>query len=384
MKKKVTLLGSTGSIGRQTLESCKRLGCEVVAISANQSVELLEKQARAFQPEYVALADASFYKDLKTRLADMPVKVLAGMEGLCQLAALDQVDVVCNAVMGMVGLLPTMSALKAGKTLALANKETLVVAGHLVMETAAQSKAAILPVDSEHSAIFQCLQGNDRKNLRKIILTASGGPFRGKTKEQLRQVSLEEALHHPNWNMGAKITVDSATLMNKGLEFIEAMWLFGVSWEQIEIVVHPQSVVHSAVEYEDGSVIAQMGTPDMAIPIQYALTYPQRMETNVKPLSLSDYGQLTFEKPDLETFSCLSCAIEAAKKRGLYPCAVNAANEQAVTLFLQGKIPFYKIPECVQLVLAEADCKANERYTLEDVFQMEQTARNMVLEYCRV
>lgn len=382
--KKVAVLGSTGSIGTQTLECCKNLGYQINVLAANKSVSLLEKQAREFTPRCVVITDKQAYLDLKTRLADTPTKVLAGQEGLCESAALADNDLVCNAVTGIAGLRPTLAALEAKKTLALANKETLVAGGKLVLETAARNGVSILPVDSEHSAIFQCLQGNEQKSLRKIILTASGGPFRGKTKAQLENVTLEDALHHPNWSMGAKITIDSSTLMNKGLEFIEAMWLFSLKPEQIEVVIHPQSILHSAVEYEDGSVIGQMGVPDMKIPIQYALTYPHRKPSGVKPLSLTDCGGLTFEKPDFDTFVCLKYCIEAITRGGLYPCAVNGANEQAVALFLDGKIRYHEIGSCVKYVLDHLKCDTESSYTLEQVLKTDCTARELVLAYCRV
>lgn len=381
--KKVAVLGSTGSIGTQTLECCRNLGYQINALAANKSVSLLERQAREFTPRCVVITDKQAYLDLKTRLADTPIKVLAGQEGLCESAALADNDLVCNAVTGIAGLRPTLAALEAKKTLALANKETLVAGGKLVLETAAKNGVNILPVDSEHSAIFQCLQGNEQKSLRKIILTASGGPFRGKTKAQLENVTREDALHHPNWSMGAKITIDSSTLMNKGLEFIEAMWLFSLKPEQIEVVIHPQSILHSAVEYEDGSVIGQMGVPDMKIPIQYALTYPHRKPSGVKPLSLTECGGLTFEKPDLDTFVCLKYCIEAITRGGLYPCAVNGANEQAVALFLDGKIRYHEIGSCVKYVLDHLKCDTESSYTLEQILKTDCTARELVLAYCR-
>lgn len=380
--KKVAVLGSTGSIGTQTLDCCKNLGYQINVLAANKSVSLLEKQAREYTPRCVVVTDKNYYQDLKTRLADTPIKVLAGMDGLCESAAFTDNDMVCNSVTGIAGLRPTLAALQAKKTLALANKETLVAGGKLVLETAAKHGVNILPVDSEHSAIFQCLQGNEQKSLRKIILTASGGPFRGKTKEQLKNVTREQALHHPNWSMGAKITIDSSTLMNKGLEFIEAMWLFDLKPEQIEVVIHPQSVLHSAVEYEDGSVIGQLGTADMHIPIQYALTYPHREPSTVKPLSLTEIGSLTFEKPDFNTFVCLCYCIEAITRGGLYPCAVNGANEQAVALFLNQKIRYHEIGNCVKYVLDHLKCDTQKSYSLDDVLRTDQAAREMVLAYC--
>lgn len=384
MKKKVAVLGSTGSIGIQTLKVCKRAGYEVTALAANRSADILEQQAREFTPRRVAIFDENAYKDLKVRLADMDIDILTGMDGLCELTVLDETEIVCNAVIGMIGLRPTLAAIAAKKTLALSNKETLVAGGQLVMESAEANGVKILPVDSEHSAIFQCLQGNLQNPPRRILLTASGGPFRGYSKAELERVALEDALKHPNWSMGAKITIDSSTLMNKGLEFIEAMWLFGISPDQIEVIVHPQSVVHSAVEYADGSVIAQMGVPDMEIPIQYALTYPKRIPGTANRLSLSEIGSLTFEPPDLQTFSCLADCMRAAGMGGLFPCAVNSANEQAVALFLQNRIRYTKIADCVHEVLERFDGREKQAYTLEMVLEADRTAREMVLEYCGI
>ncbi len=384
MKKKVAVLGSTGSIGTQTLKVCKRAGYEVTALAANRSADILEQQAREFTPRRVAIFDENAYKDLKVRLADMDIDILTGMDGLCELTVLDETEIVCNAVIGMIGLRPTLAAIAAKKTLALSNKETLVAGGQLVMESAEANGVKILPVDSEHSAIFQCLQGNLQNPPRRILLTASGGPFRGYSKAELERVTLEDALKHPNWSMGAKITIDSSTLMNKGLEFIEAMWLFGISPDQIEVIVHPQSVVHSAVEYADGSVIAQMGVPDMEIPIQYALTYPKRIPGTANRLSLSEMGSLTFEPPDLQTFSCLADCMRAAGMGGLFPCAVNSANEQAVALFLQNRIRYTKIADCVHEVLERFDGREKQAYTLEMVLEADRAAREMVLEYCGI
>ena len=295
--KKVSILGSTGSIGLQALDVAKKHKLEVQAIAANSSYKVLEEQAREFSPEYVCIFDEKYYKELKNSLADTKVKVLSGMDGLCAISSDSKTDIILNSVVGMVGLLPTLTAIRSGKDVALANKETLVAGGNIVMSEALKNNVNIFPVDSEHSAIFQCLQGNSMNRIRKIILTASGGPFFKKTKSELEDVTVEQALAHPNWSMGNKITIDSSTLMNKGLEFIEAKWLFDLKPEQIEIVVHRQSVLHSAVEFEDFSVIGQMGVPDMRIPIQYALLYPQRTECPTKSLSLTDYGILTFEKP---------------------------------------------------------------------------------------
>lgn len=381
-QKRITILGSTGSIGTQALQVVRRLGYRVEAISANTSIDLAEQQARAFSPRYAVMMDPQAAADLKIRLADTNTQVLCGMEGLCRIAALPENDLVLNSVVGMIGLRPTLAAIEAGNELALANKETLVAGGQLVMEAARRKKVRILPVDSEHSAIFQCLQGNPKKDaLHKIILTASGGPFFGKKREELEQVTVKQALRHPNWVMGAKLTIDSSTLMNKGLEVIEASWLFQKSVDAIEVVIHRESVIHSMVEYADGSCIAQLGVPDMQIPIQYAMTYPNRVPSGVKPLSLADYGQLTFYRPDLETFSCLRVCMDALRMGGLYPCAANAANEEAVALFREEKIRFLQIGELVEKA-AFAQHMPLE-YTLEDVFWAERAARRFVREHGR-
>ena len=373
MSKTISVLGSTGSIGTQALEVAEKHNFKISALAAHSSTGLLEQQVRKFRPETVCIYNENKYSELKEKLSDMPVKILCGMEGLCEIAEMEQTDIVLNSVVGMVGLLPTLTAINAGKDVALANKETLVAGGSLVMSLAAEKDVNIYPVDSEHSAIFQCLQGNKRSQLNKIILTASGGPFFGKSYEQLRSVTKADALKHPNWSMGNKITIDSATLMNKGLEFIEAKWLFDLEPEQIEIVVHRQSVVHSAVEYKDFSVIAQLGVPDMKIPIQYALLYPDRVECPTKQLSLTDYGTLTFDKPDYETFRCLSAAIEAVTKGGAYPCLVNSANEEAVRAFLADEISFIEIGEIVSSVNERFEYTEIESY--EDVMKADRAAR---------
>lgn len=373
MNKKISILGSTGSIGTQSLEVCEKHGIKITALAAHSSTELLERQARKFRPEYIGIYNETKYAEMKGRLADTDIKVLCGMEGLCRIAELPQNDIVLNSVVGMVGLLPTLTAIKAGKDIALANKETLVAGGELVTALAGENGVRIYPVDSEHSAIFQCLQGNKRAQLSKVILTASGGPFFGRSYEDLRTVTKSDALTHPNWSMGNKITIDSATLMNKGLEFIEAKWLFDLEPEQIEIVVHRQSVVHSAVEYDDYSVIAQLGVPDMKIPIQYALLYPDRMPCPTGRLSLTDYGSLTFEKPDYKTFRCLAAAIEAIKRGGAYPCLVNSANEEAVRAFLNDEIDFISIGEIVSSVLEEFP--HSEIHSYEDVMKADSAAR---------
>lgn len=376
MNKTVSILGSTGSIGTQSLEVCEKHGFNVAGLSANNNTDLLEQQTRKFRPEYVCIYNEEKYTELKNRLADTDVKILCGMDGLCEIASLEQNDIVLNSVVGMVGLLPTLTAINAGKDLALANKETLVAGGEIVMSSAKEKGVSIYPVDSEHSAIFQCLQGNKREQLSKIILTASGGPFFKKSYEDLKKVTKADALKHPNWSMGNKITIDSATLMNKGLEFIEAKWLFDLTPEQIEIVVHRQSVVHSAVEYNDYSVIAQLGVPDMKIPIQYALLYPDRLECPTKRLSLTDYGSLTFEKPDYETFRCLSSAIKAIELGGAYSCLVNSANEEAVKAFLNDEIQFIEIGEIVSSVIEKFAPAQVKSY--DDVVKADISAREYV------
>lgn len=376
MNKTVSILGSTGSIGTQALEVCEKHGIRISALAAHSSIDLLEQQARRYSPRVVCIYNEERYGELKQRLADTGITVLSGMDGLCEIAAMQESDIVLNSVVGMVGLLPTLTAIDAGKDIALANKETLVAGGKLVTEAARKRGVTIYPVDSEHSAIFQCLQGNKRAQLSKVILTASGGPFFKKSYDELRSVTKEQALHHPNWDMGNKITIDSATLMNKGLEFIEAKWLFDLEPEQIEIVVHRQSVVHSAVEYNDYSVIAQLGVPDMKIPIQYALLYPDRMPCPTGRLSLTEYGSLTFEKPDYETFKCLSAAIKAITVGGAYPCLVNSANEEAVKAFLNDRIQFIEIVEIVSSVLEKLENTGISSY--DDVVRADRTAREYV------
>lgn len=374
--KTISLIGSTGSIGEQTLDVCRKHNIKVKALAARSSVKRLAEQVHEFMPDYVCIYDETKYSELKEQLSDTDIEIGCGMDGLCRAAIIEETDLFVNSVVGMVGLLPTLKAIESGRDIALANKETLVAGGELVMKLAEEKSVKIYPIDSEHSAIFQCLQGNDRKALRKIILTASGGPFFGKTKDELKNVTVADALKHPNWSMGNKITIDSATLMNKGLEFIEAKWLFGVKPEQIEIVVNRESVLHSAVEYDDYSVIAQLGTPDMKIPIQYALLYPQRVECDVKPLSLTDYGTLSFYKPDFETFDCLSAAINAIELGGAYPCIVNSVNEEAVRLFLQGRISFLKIGELAMEALEKFPFTNIGSY--DDVAAADAAAREFV------
>lgn len=375
--KKISILGSTGSIGVQSLDVARMHKFDIRALAANSSTVALEKQAREFKPKRVCIFEKKCYNDLRQRLSDTDTEVLTGMDGLCEIAADTDTDIVLNSVVGMVGLLPTLTAIEAGNDVALANKETLVAGGNLVMNAAKEKNVNIFPVDSEHSAIFQCLQGNSMNKINKIILTASGGPFFGKKKSELMNVTVKQALNHPNWSMGNKITIDSATLMNKGLEFIEAKWLFDLEPDQIEIIVHRQSVLHSAVEFMDYSVIGQMGFPDMRIPIQYALMYPERCECPTKRLSLTDFGQLTFEKPDYETFDCLRACIDAVKRGGAYPCIANAANEEAVKLFLDQKISFLRIGELVTQTINNFGYSQINSY--EDVIAADENAREYVL-----
>lgn len=374
--KTISILGSTGSIGTQALEVCEEHKIKVKALAAHSNVSLLAEQAIRSGAEVVCIFKEEKLPELERLLAGREVVLLSGMEGLNAIAALYGVDIMLNSVVGMVGLVPTLTAIEHGTDIALANKETLVAGGKLVIDVAKRNGVKIYPVDSEHSAIFQSMQGNSMNKLRGIILTASGGPFYGMTEEQLKGVTVDQALDHPNWSMGNKITIDSATLMNKGLEFIEAMWLFDLSPDQIEIVVHRESVIHSAVEYEDNSVIAQLGVPDMKIPIQYALLYPNRVHCDVKHLSLTDYGSLTFAKPDRKTFKCLTACIRAVTEGGILPAAVNGANEQAVAAFLEGRISFLGIGELVTEVLENTENK--EIHNAEDVLAADRAAREYV------
>ena len=374
--KKIIILGSTGSIGTQALQVCRRHGYRVTALAAGSNIELLEKQAREFMPHCVAVFNSDKVNELKIALKDTSIKVLSGDNGVCE-AAVSEGDIVLNAIVGIAGLKPTLSAIDAGKTIALANKETLVTGGSLVNRLAEKRNVKILPVDSEHSAIFQSLQGADEKSLRRIVLTCSGGPFFGKTRQELQNVTAKDALKHPNWDMGAKITIDSATLMNKGLEVIEAVHLFKISPQNIEVLVHRQSILHSGVELSDGAVIAQLGTPDMRLPIQYALTYPERSDYCFERLNLFEEGSLTFQKPDYDTFRCLPLCIEAIKQGGLAPTAVNGANEAAVKLFLEGKIKFLEIADLVEKALLNVENKKD--FTLEDILEADKSARECVL-----
>lgn len=379
--KKLSLLGSTGSIGTQALQVVQNLReqgekWEVAALAARSSVNRLEEQARQFHPEVVAVFDEGAALSLRQSLRDTDIQVLSGMEGLCEAAAWPEADLTLNAVVGMVGLQPTLAALQAGKALALANKETLVAGGAIVMEAARKRNLPILPVDSEHSAIFQCLQGcPERGALKKLVLTASGGPFFGRSRQELAGVTREQALRHPNWDMGAKITIDSATMMNKGLEVMEASWLFDLPEHRIEVVVHRESVIHSMVEYQDNAVVAQLGVPDMAVPIQYALTYPRRMPSPAGELDLCALGKLTFYPPDREAFPCLELCREALRRSGLVPAAANGANEQAVALFLEGKIGFLDIPRLVEAAMDRQDPGV---VTLEAVLEADREARAFV------
>ncbi len=375
--KNISILGSTGSIGTQSLDVCRMHGYSVKCLTANSSVEKIEEQIREFKPELVCLMNENAAEDLRVRIKDTPTRVTSGMQGLIECATYNGADIVLNSVVGMIGLMPTLEAIKAKKTIALANKETLVAGGHLVTNLAKENGVSILPVDSEHSAIFQAMQGApNKKAIKKIILTASGGPFFGRKLSELENVTAKDALKHPNWDMGAKITIDSATMMNKGLEFIEAKWLFDMPNDDIEIVVHRESVVHSAIVYQDNSVIAQLGVPDMRIPIQYALTYPEREPSPVAPLSLADYGKLTFFEPDYETFKCINVCKNAIEKGGLYPAAANGANEESVKLFLEGKIKFTDIAYLNEEAMLKAPCKKD--FTLNDVLEADRLAREYV------
>lgn len=375
--KTISVLGSTGSIGTQTLEVCKALGIKPVALAAHSNVKLLEEQVREWRPQIAAVYNEDAAKLLRINLADTDVRVLSGMDGLIEAACADEVDITLTSVVGMVGLLPTLAAIESGKDIALANKETLVCAGELVMKRAEEKGVKILPVDSEHSAIFQCLESAyDKKEVHELILTASGGPFFGWTYDMLKSATREQALKHPNWSMGNKITIDSATLMNKGLEFIEAMRLFNMPPERISVVVHRESIIHSMIRYVDGSVISQMGLPDMKLPIAYALTYPNRMDFGGELLDFSNCPPLTFAKPDYEAFKCLALAIDSAKRGGLSTAVLNAANEAAVALFLNDKIKFCQIADAVEAALDSID--ASGEVTVENVLGVDAQTREFV------
>lgn len=380
--KNISILGATGSIGTQTLDVIRNSEDEIklIGITANSSVEKMKDIIREFKPKYVGMMDESSANDIKEFCKkEYPnIEVLRGMDGLVKIATLDEIDTVVTSVVGMIGLKPTIAAIEAKKDIALANKETLVVAGELVMKKAKENNVKILPVDSEHSAIFQSLSGYNNKDINKIILTASGGPFRGKTTEDLREVTVKEALKHPKWNMGQKISIDSATLMNKGLEVIEAHFLFDTDYDNIEVVVHPQSIIHSMVEYKDASVIAQLGTPDMRLPIQYALNYPERKGMIANPLNFYELGALTFEKPDLETFKCLRFAYEAGKIGGLAPTILNGANEEAVALLLDEKIKFLQIAEIIEDCMNVFKDNYYDEITLDSVIELDKKVREYI------
>lgn len=369
--KKIAILGSTGSIGTQTLEVVREnKDIEVLGLAAGNNIKLLERQIREFHPKMAAVWSEERAKELRENVKDLNIKIVSGMEGLIELSVMEESEILVTAIVGMIGIRPTIEAIKAGKDIALANKETLVTAGHIIMPLAKEYQVAILPVDSEHSAIFQSLQGGQEKALHKILLTASGGPFRQKTREELLNIQVEDALKHPNWEMGRKITIDSSTLVNKGLEVIEAKWLFDVSLDQIEVVVHPQSIIHSMVEYVDGAIIAQLGTPDMKLPIQYALYYPERRFLPGDRLDFAALSKLTFEKPDMETFYGLRLAFEAGKEGGALPTVFNAANELAVSKFLERKIKYLEIPEIIEHCMQAHKTIADP--SVDEILQTEQ------------
>lgn len=378
MDKKIAVLGSTGSIGVQSLDVCQKMGFGVTALTAQKNVGVIEEQIRAFSPAVASMADEKAAADLKIRVADTSTRVLSGPEGVAEAAACTDADTVIDAIVGLAGLFPALAAVNANKDLALANKEALVAGGHLVLDAVQEHGVRLLPVDSEHSAIFQCLQASPpNKALKKVILTASGGPFFGKKREELRCVTASDALKHPTWDMGAKITIDSASMFNKGLEIIEAHFLFGVGPDEIDVVVHRESIVHSLIEFDDNSVLAQLGVSDMRIPIQYALTYPERYESPVRELNLWEVGNLTFFKPDEETFGCLKLCKTALRRGGLFPAAVNSANEEANRLFREGKIGFLDLPDLIAKAFDVTPEKAD--FTLTDVYAVDKAARAAVL-----
>ncbi len=382
LNRKIGVLGSTGSIGTQTLEIVRNNpDFQVVALAAGSNVDLMEKQVREFKPSLCVMWEEKAAQELRVRLADMPVKILAGMDGLLELAVMPEIEFLVTAIVGMIGLRPTIAAIKAGKKIALANKETLVTAGHIIMPLAAECGVPILPVDSEHSAIYQSMNGEDTRKISKILLTASGGPFRGRKREELQNTTVEDALKHPNWAMGRKITIDSATLVNKGLEVIEAKWLFHVEPKDIQVVVHPQSVIHSMVEYVDGAVIAQLGTPDMKLPIQYALTYPYRRPLEGKKLDFYELSSMTFEKPDTETFKGLAMAYDALAAGGSMPTVYNAANEKAVSLFLNREIKFLEIYDLIQGAMENHKVVSNP--TVEEILKAEAEAYEFIDSFRR-
>ncbi len=378
--KNIVVLGSTGSIGTQTLEIVRdNPDLKVVALAAGTNVKLMEEQVREFNPSVAVMWTEEAAKDLKVRVSDLDVEVLSGMDGLIEISTHKDCEVLVTAIVGMIGIRPTIAAINAGKTIALANKETLVTAGHIIMPLSKEKNVAILPVDSEHSAIFQSLQGQPKERLSKILLTASGGPFRGKKREELLNIQVEDALKHPNWAMGRKITIDSATLCNKGLEVMEAKWLFDVDLDRIEVVVHPQSIIHSAVEYVDGGIMAQLGAPDMKLPIQYALFYPDRRPMSGKRVNFFELGSMTFEKPDMETFRGLKLAYEASAIGGSMPTVYNAANEKAVSLFLDRKIKFLQIPEVIEACIQNHKNILNP--TVDDILNTEAEAYDYIAKH---
>ena len=382
MIKKISVLGSTGSIGTQTLEIARyNQDIRITALAAGSNVELLEKQVREFHPKIACLWKEEAARELKSRIGDLDVKVVSGMGGLMEAACEPEAQIVVTAVVGMIGIRPTIAAMEAGKDIALANKETLVTAGHIIMPLAKEKGVKILPVDSEHSAIFQCLQGAGENRIHKILLTASGGPFRGRTREQLAGVQPEDALKHPNWSMGRKITIDSSTMVNKGLEVMEAHWLFGVDMDQVQVVIQPASVIHSMIEYEDGAVIAQLGTPDMKLPIQYALYYPERRFLPGDRLDFTKLKEITFDEPDMETFRGLKLAYEAGKAGGSLPTVFNAANERAVSLFLEKKIPYLAITDLIQGAMENH--KREAAPNVDQILAAEQEAYDFIRETLR-
>ena len=377
--KYITILGSTGSIGTQTLDVVRsNKDIKVVALGAGSNIKLLEQQIREFKPEVVSVWDEEKVKQLKENIQDLDTKVVSGMEGLIEISTIETVEIVVTAIVGMIGIRPTISAILAGKHIALANKETLVTAGHIIMPLAKEKNVKILPVDSEHSAIFQCLNGENEKEIDKILLTASGGPFRNFTREQMKHVQVEHALKHPNWSMGRKITIDSSTMINKGLEVMEAKWLFDVDFDNIEVVVQPQSVIHSMVQFVDGGIMAQLGTPDMRLPIQYALYYPERRYLGGDRIDFASLGQLTFEKPNMENFRGLQLAYEAGRKGGNAPTIFNAANEKAVELFLDRKIAYLEIPEMIEECMKQLQFRNNP--SVEEILTTEQETYEFIKE----
>ncbi len=377
--KYITILGSTGSIGTQTLDVVRsNKDIKVVALGAGSNIKLLEQQIREFKPEVVSVWDEEKAKQLKENIQDLDTKVVSGMEGLIEISTIETVEIVVTAIVGMIGIRPTISAILAGKHIALANKETLVTAGHIIMPLAKEKNVKILPVDSEHSAIFQCLNGENEKEIDKILLTASGGPFRNFTREQMKHVQVEHALKHPNWSMGRKITIDSSTMINKGLEVMEAKWLFDVDFDNIEVVVQPQSVIHSMVQFVDGGIMAQLGTPDMRLPIQYALYYPERRYLGGDRIDFASLGQLTFEKPNMENFRGLQLAYEAGRKGGNAPTIFNAANEKAVELFLDRKIAYLEIPEMIEECMKQLQFRNNP--SVEEILTTEQETYEFIKE----